>query len=149
MGGAVSLTILTAQPPVVTALIAAVLGLFFVRLALKVIAARRAANVSVGDSDDPVLLRASRVHANFAEYAPLTLLLMALAEIIGAPWLVIFALGAMLVAGRRLHAHGLGQESGKFKARVRGMQLTIFALVGASAVAIIMALIAIAGGFAG
>lgn len=144
-----TLTILTAQPPVMTALIAAVLGLFFVRLALKVIAARRAAKVSIGDSDDPALLRASRVHANFAEYVPLTLLLMALAEIIGAPWFVILVLGAILIAGRLLHAHGLGQELDNFRARVRGMQLTFFALVGASAVAIIMALIALAGGFFG
>ena len=144
-----TLTVLSAQLPVVTALVAAVLGLFFVRLALKVVAARRAAKVSIGDSDDPVLLRASRVHANFAEYAPLTLLVMALAEIIGAPWFVILVLGVMLVAGRLLHAFGLGRESGAFKARVRGMQLTILALVGASIAAIVMALIAIAGGIAG
>lgn len=144
-----TLTILSAQPPVMTALIAAVLGLFFVRLAMKVIAARRAAKVSIGDSDDPALLRASRVHANFAEYAPLTLLVMALAETIGAPWFVVLVLGAMLIAGRLLHAHGLGQEPDNFKARVRGMQLTIFALIGASGVATVMALIAIVGGFAG
>ena len=93
-----NLTILSARPPVVTALIGAVLDFFFVRLALKVVAARRAAKVSIGDSDDPALLRASRVHANFAEYVPLTLPLMALAEIIGAPWFVILVLGAMLIA---------------------------------------------------
>jgi uncharacterized membrane protein YecN with MAPEG domain len=144
-----TLTTMTAQPPVVTALIAAVSGLFFVRLALNVVAARRAAKVSIGDSDYPALLRASRVHANFAEYAPLTLLIMALAETVGAPWFVILVLGAMLIAGRLLHAHGLGQEPDNFRARVRGMQLTIFSLVGASAVAIIMALIALAGGIGG
>ena len=144
-----TLTILSAQPPVMTALIGAVLGLVFVRLALKVVAARRAAKVSIGDSDDPALLRASRVHANFAEYVPLTLLLMALAEIIGAPWFGILVLGAMLIAGRLLHAYGLGQEPDNFRARVRGMQLTIFALIGASGAAFLMALIAIAGGFGG
>jgi len=129
-----------------TALIAGLLGLFFIRLAMKVIAARRAAKVSIGDSDDPALLRASRVHANFAEYVPLTLILMALAEILGTPWFVIVLLGAMLIAGRLLHAHGLGQEPDNFRARVRGMQLTIFALAGASAVALIMASMAIARG---
>ncbi|HSG95730.1 MAG TPA: MAPEG family protein [Afifellaceae bacterium] len=142
-------TTLSAQPPVVTALIAAVLGLFFVRLALKVVAARRAAKVSIGDSDDPALLRASRVHANFAEYAPLTLLVMALAESIGAPWFAILVLGAMLIAGRLLHAHGLGREPDNFKARVRGMQLTIFALIGASAAALVMAFMAVGRGVAG
>jgi uncharacterized membrane protein YecN with MAPEG domain len=144
-----SLTTLAAQPPVMTALIGAVLGLIFARLTLKVIAARRGANVSIGVSDDPALLRASRVHANFAEYAPLTLLLMALAEITGAPWFVILVLGVMLIAGRLLHAYGLGQEPDNFGARVRGMQLTIFSLIGASGVAIIMAFIAIARGLAG
>ncbi|MDH3196347.1 MAG: MAPEG family protein [Hyphomicrobiales bacterium] len=141
-----SLTIFPAQPPIMTALIAGLLGLFFIRLAMKVIAARRAAKVSIGDSDDRALLRASRVHANFAEYVPLTLILMALAENIGAPWFVILLLGVMLIAGRLLHAHGLGQEPDNFRARVRGMQLTIFALAGASAVALIMAFMAIARG---
>ena len=144
-----NLTTFSAQPPVITALIAAVLGLFFVRLALKVVASRRAAKISIGDSDDPALLRASRVHANFAEYAPLTLLLMALAEIIGAPSFVILVLGAMLIAGRLLHAYGLGQEPDDFRARVRGMQLTIFALIGAAGAAFLIALIAIAGGISG
>ena len=144
-----NLTILSAQSPVVTALIGAVLGLVFVRLALKVVAARRAAKFSIGDSNDPALLRASRVHANFAEYVPLTLPLMALAEIIGAPWFVILVLGVMLIAGRLLHAYGLGQELDNFRARVRGMQLTIFALIGASGAAFLMALIAIAGGISG
>jgi len=144
-----NLTILSAQSPVVTALIGAVLGLVFVRLALKVVAARRAAKISIGDSNDPALLRASRVHANFAEYVPLTLPLMALAEIIGAPWFVILVLGVMLIAGRLLHAYGLGQELDNFRARVRGMQLTIFALIGASGAAFLMALIAIAGGISG
>ena len=101
-----TLTTMTAQPPVVTALIAAVSGLFFVRLALKVVAARRAAKVSIGDSDDPALLRASRVHANFAEYAPLTLLIMALAETVGAPWFVILVLGALASAPSCASRHG-------------------------------------------
>jgi len=141
-----SLTIFSAQPPIITALIAGLLGLFFIRLAMKVIAARRAAKVSIGESDDPALLRASRVHANFAEYVPLTLILMALCEALGTPWFVILVLGAMLIGGRLLHAHGLGQEPDNFRARVRGMQLTIFALAGASGVALIMAFMAIARG---
>ncbi|MGZ5919923.1 MAG: MAPEG family protein [Hyphomicrobium sp.] len=45
-----------------------------------------------------------RVHANFAEYAPFALLLMALAESLGPPHVLTHLVGLMLVAGRTLHA---------------------------------------------
>ncbi len=64
----------------ITALYAGLLGPLLVILAVRVIDARRAAKVALGDGGQPLLLRRMRAHANFAEYVPLALLLLALAE---------------------------------------------------------------------
>jgi uncharacterized membrane protein YecN with MAPEG domain len=72
--------------------------------------------------------------ANFAEYAPLALLLMALAELQHLPDWMIHALGILLLVGRATHAYGVGREPELFRARVLGMALT-FAALGAGAVA--------------
>ena len=65
----------------ITALYAGLLAPLFLLLSVRVIRQRRGAKVAVrGDGGDAMLLRRMRVHANFAEYVPLALLLMALAE---------------------------------------------------------------------
>ena len=91
----------------ITALIASVLTLFYVQLSLHVIRLRKLHQVSVGTGGVEVLERAIRAHGNFAEYVPLSLVLMALLEINGAPSLLVAALGACLVMGRYLHAKGM------------------------------------------
>jgi uncharacterized membrane protein YecN with MAPEG domain len=63
----------------ITALFAGLLAPLYIVLALRVIGSRRSARVALGDGGDPALTRRMRVHANFAEYAPFTLLLMGLA----------------------------------------------------------------------
>ena len=55
---------------------AALLALLFVALSWRTIGLRRRYCVAVGDGGQPELLRAMRVHANFAEYVPLALLLI-------------------------------------------------------------------------
>ena len=69
----------------VTPIYAGLLALLFILLSMRVIGTRRAARVALGDGGIPALLRRQRVHGNFAEYAPLALLLMALAELQGLP----------------------------------------------------------------
>jgi uncharacterized membrane protein YecN with MAPEG domain len=126
---------MTPAMPTLTALFAAVLALVYVRLAMGVIRARRAALIALGVGEDPALLKASRAHANFAEYVPLYLLLMGFAEVLGAHWAVIAALGLALLAGRLLHARALDRES--IPLRVRGMQLTLYGLIAASFVVLL------------
>ena len=58
---------------VVTAIYAAVLGLTFLVLSFKTLLLRRRLRIAVGDGGNPKMLRAMRVYANFAEYAPLCL----------------------------------------------------------------------------
>jgi uncharacterized membrane protein YecN with MAPEG domain len=110
-------------------LYAALLGLLFFYLSVRTIGLRRKLQIGIGASDNPEMLRAMRVHANFAEYAPLVLLLIYLVEVQGAPALLVHALGLCLLAGRLLHAYGVSQIKEKFVFRVTGMALTFTALL--------------------
>jgi len=112
----------------ITAFYAALLALFFVFLSFRVIGWRRVKKVELGHGDDHQLLRRMRVHANFAEYVPFTLLLMAMAESMTAPRPLIHFAGLILIAGRLIHGYGLSQTPHILRYRVLGMMLTFFAL---------------------
>ena len=112
----------------ITAFYAALLGLFFVFLSFRVIGWRRLKSVELGHGEDSELLRRMRVHANFAEYVPFTLLLMAIAESMTAPRPVIHVAGLILIAGRLMHAYGLSQTPHILRLRVGGMILTFTAV---------------------
>ena len=116
----------------ITALYAALLAPLFVLLAIRVIAARRSARVAVGDGGDAELRRRMRVHANFAEYVPFALLLMALAESLGiAPWLI-HVLGLALLGSRLSHAWGMSHAREVFGFRVAGMAVTFTVILAAA-----------------
>ncbi|GAH01977.1 unnamed protein product, partial [marine sediment metagenome] len=104
----------------ITAFYAALLGLFFVFLSFRVIGWRRLKSVELGHGEDSELLRRMRVHANFAEYVPFTLLLMAIAKSMTAPRPLIHIAGLILIAGRLLHAYGLSQTPHILRLRVGG-----------------------------
>jgi uncharacterized membrane protein YecN with MAPEG domain len=112
----------------ITAFYASLLAALYLLLSIRVIGWRRMHRVELGDGNDRELLRRMRVHANFAEYVPFTLLLMALAESMAPPRPLLHLVGLMLVAGRILHAYGLAQTPQILRYRVWGMQLTITAL---------------------
>jgi len=75
---------------------AALLALLFVGLSVRTLRLRRALRIAVGDAGNPVMLRAMRVHANFAEYVPVTVLVLYFAESAGAAPLLVHALRACL-----------------------------------------------------
>ena len=111
---------------------AALLALLFVALSVNVIRGRRSGKVSLGIGSNADLERRVRVHANFAEYVPFTLLLIAMAEIRGAPGLLIHLLCASLLIGRVVHAWGVSQSPEDFRFRVGGTAATQTTLVVAS-----------------
>jgi uncharacterized membrane protein YecN with MAPEG domain len=111
---------------------AAALGLLFALLSVRSLLLRRRLRVALGDGGNEQLLRATRAHANFAEYAPLALLLLVLAEQAGAPGLALHALAASLVLGRALHAWGISRVPERPPYRVAGMALTLTPLGAAS-----------------
>jgi uncharacterized protein len=120
----------------ITTLFAGLLALLFIVLSLRVIGARRGARVAIGDGGDKTLARRARVHANFAEYTPMGLLLMGFAESGGAAKMQIWMAGSLLLIGRVIHACGVSQEKEVLMFRVAGMAMT-FAAIGSSALACI------------
>ena len=79
------------------------------------------------------MLRAMRVHSNFAEYVPFALLLLYLVEISGATPILVHALGLCLVIGRLSHAFGVSRDNEQYQYRVAGMALTFTVFVVSSA----------------
>ena len=116
----------------ITPVYAGLISLVFVFLSFRVIGLRRKAHIGLGDGGNRLLMRRQRVHGNFAEYAPLVIVLMALAELQGQPAWTIHLIGICLVAGRLLHAYGVSQEPELAKLRVAGMALTFTALISGS-----------------
>ena len=116
----------------ITAFYAALLAILFLILSFRVIGVRRGQRVEIGDGGDKELLRRMRVHANFAEYAPLALVLLALAESLKTPSLMLHAVGLALLVGRIIHAIGLSQTPHIMPLRVGGMVLTFAAILAAA-----------------
>ena len=112
----------------ITPLYAAVLALMFIALSVRTLRLRRKHKVAVGDGGKPELLRAMRVHANFAEYTPMTLLLIYMLESMSGPSFVIHALCICLVIGRISHAYGVSKLTENYRYRVFGMSMTFAAL---------------------
>jgi uncharacterized protein len=117
-----------------TSLYAAILALVFVALSIRTIRARRRRRIAIGDAGDATMLRAIRVHANFAEYVPLCLVLIYLVEVATANPGLVHALGLCLVAGRLAHAFGVSQADEVFGFRVTGMTLTFTTLLASSGI---------------
>ncbi|HRO28722.1 MAG TPA: MAPEG family protein, partial [Luteimonas sp.] len=69
--------------PRITLLVASLHVLLYVALSLRVSLHRRAHHIGVGTGDDAAMTRKVRVHANFGEYVPLALLMLALLELSG------------------------------------------------------------------
>lgn len=117
---------------IVTPVYAALLALLFLYLSFRVINRRKVARVALGHDGDADLTRRVRVHANFAEYVPFSLLLLALCELQGAPFELLHLFGAVLLAGRISHAYGVSQSAENLKFRMAGMIAT-FGVIAATA----------------
>jgi len=124
---------------------AALLALLFVALSMRTLRMRRSLRIAVGDAGNEALLRAMRVHANFAEYVPLALLLAFFAENRGARPLVIHGLCVCLVIGRCIHAYGVSHVKENFRFRVFGMAMTFFSII-AAAITLLLSYVGATGG---
>jgi uncharacterized membrane protein YecN with MAPEG domain len=97
--------------PVITTLYAGLLGLMSIAIAYKAGSTRGKSGISLGHGDNMDLLLAMRRHANFVEFVPLALILIALLEMNGIPKLAVHGLGASLVVFRACHALGLRADT--------------------------------------
>ena len=104
----------------ITLIYGGLLGLLFLLLSFWVVKRRAQFKVMIGEGEAPEMLSAIRAHGNFAEYVPLTLLLMALCELAGVGALWLHLGGGLLLAGRILHAIGIQIPKAPDKPRLFG-----------------------------
>ncbi len=115
----------------ITMLYGGLLGLWFLVLSLRVIQTRGASGVSLGDGGHQLLQRRVRGHANFAEYVPLTLLMLGWLEHGAAPAWLLHAVGGLLLAGRLAHGYALSFHDNFPPGRMFGTLATLVALLAA------------------
>lgn len=122
--------------PYVTLLIAGLHGVLLLALVVPIVQLRRGRKIGLGDGGDAELLRRIRAHANFTEYVPTVLVVLALLELSGGDRRVVAALGVGLLLARVAHAFGLTHSAGYSKGRFTGTLLTWAVLFLASAYAV-------------
>ncbi len=114
-----------------------ILALWFLALSIRVIQGRVGPGApSLGDGGDAALQRRIRGHANFVEYVPLVLLLLALLEISGAATWALHLVGGSLLIGRLLHGYAFSFTEQFALGRMVGIVLTLVALLAAALTAL-------------
>ena len=126
--------------PAITGLYLAFLALLYAVLGLQVSRLRRGNRVLFGDGDNRELRSAIRAHANFMEYVPIIVLMIALLEMSGTPAARIHWLMGLLLIARLLHPLGMyvGPRTLQFQiCRVGGISLTWLVLVAAAIMSVL------------
>ena len=116
------------NPPIITAIFAAILGLIAAGLTVNVIMHRVRLGVENGDGGQPQMAQAIRAHGNFAEHVPLALILIGSAEMLIMRSWIIYALGTTLLVARLLSMIGLTRSLGPSFPRQAGAGLTILVI---------------------
>jgi hypothetical protein len=118
--------------PSITGGYLAVLALIYALLAVNVVRLRRRNRAAFGDAGNPALRSAIRAHGHFAEYVPITALMIAMLEMSGVAGWRVHILMAALVVSRLLHPVGIYAAPGTFAfrmGRVGGMTLAVTLLI--------------------
>lgn len=114
----------------ITPFYAGLLGLLYLALTIRVVKGRVGDGApSLGDGGNKSMFRAIRGHANFNEYVPLILLMMAMLEVGGvySRW-VLHAVGLTLLIARVGHGIALSFTSNWVLGRAGGALLTFLLL---------------------
>jgi len=122
----------------ITLTIAGAAAILHIWLSLRVSRLRRPLKVGVGDGGNEILLRRMRAHANFAENAPLFLILLALLELATGGTLWLWGAAIVFMLARILHAFGMDRP-GANPMRVGGIALSWLSLLGLGLYAILIA----------
>ena len=115
--------------PRISLLIASLHVLLYLVLTIRVVLHRNVHKIGIGTGGDESLSRKVRVHANFVEYVPLGLLLLALLELAAINTALLWTFGIALLVARVLHAIGLGGSAGYSFGRATGALLTFATLL--------------------
>lgn len=111
----------------VTALYALPLAAIYLVLWFGVSSMRSALKLSIGDGGDRGMLLRMRRHGNFVEWVPMVLILMILAEGMGAPDMYLHVTGLLLLIGRIAHPFGLKADNAGHPLRYVGNGTNILA----------------------
>ena len=90
---------------------AAALALFNLFLAYRVSKVRVGAKVMVGSAGHPLLETRTRAHANFVEYSPFVVVLVALIELAGGRPASLWGIAFVYLLARVAHAFGMDNRS--------------------------------------
>lgn len=102
-------------------------------LGLRVSRLRISEKIMVGDGGNVRLIARMRAQLNFAEYAPLVLILIALIELARGTQVWLWGVAVLFVVGRILHAFGMdGWKLG----RLLGILATMLTMLGLAAYAV-------------
>ncbi|PWK59614.1 MAPEG family protein [Roseicyclus mahoneyensis] len=124
----------------VTPLYALPVAAIYLVLWFRVSSVRSAAGVSFGDGGNADLLCRIRQHGNCAEWAGFVLILMMLAEGMGAPALWLHVSGGLLVVGRIAHPFGLVAGNAGHPLRYVGNGTNLIAALAAMAAIVLQIL---------
>ncbi len=113
----------------VTPLYALPLAAIFLILWFRISSVRAATGISFGDAGNRLLLQRVRQHGNFVEWATFVLILMILAEGMGAPAIYLHISGGLLLLGRIAHPFGLVDGNAAHPLRYVGNGSNILATV--------------------
>ncbi len=112
----------------VTPIYAILLTLLFLVLSFRVIVERRGNKFAYGNNDSHRIEAKIRAQANWAEYTPIALLLLLMAELQGVGPIWLHLTGIILLIGRVTHGYGMSVNPKNFRFRVYGMVLTVTAI---------------------
>jgi uncharacterized protein len=115
----------------VTPLYALPVAAIYLILWIRVTAQRSSTGISFGDGGNVALLQRIRQHGNCAEWVSFVLILMILAEGMGAPALYLHISGTLLLIGRIAHPFGLKADNAGHPLRYVGNGTNIFASLSA------------------
>lgn len=95
----------------VTTFTAAICGLIYLVLSYRVSQTRMSEKIALGDGGNLDLIARMRTQANFGEYVPIILILMALIEFETGYSVLLGITSAVLILARVLHAIGMARPS--------------------------------------
>jgi hypothetical protein len=130
----------TMTPVQAAALWSGLLLMLMLLLSVRVALNRKKHKVLLGDGTASQITLPGRVFGNAAEYIPVGVGALALLAMLGMPAMAVHAVGAVLLAGRLIHAVSLSDRKPTF-GRVLGMALTYLALFTAGGMLVVHAFV--------
>ena len=121
----------------ITLTIAGAAALLNIWIARRVGQMRLTNKISIGDGGHPGLTARMRAHANFVEYTPFFLILLALIELAVGSKVWLWVVAVLFILGRIAHAFGMDRPSSdRLRLRMAGVIITMLVLLGLALYAI-------------